>query len=450
MKTNFSSLIPHYKATLRLGLPIAVGQIGVIVLGFADTMMVGRYATDALAASSFVTNVFNLVTFLIMGYSYGLTPMIGALYGRGEQKEAGAVLKNALIANGLFGTVLLSVMTCLYFFLDRLGQPAELLDLIRPYYVVILISMVFVLIFNVLRQFTDGTTDTARGMWTLLAGNALNILGNWLLIYGVGPFPELGLLGAGLSTLFSRVFMAVLMVGFIVFSRRYAPYRQGFAAQRVLRSKIREVNAKSLPVSLQMGVETGSFTFSAVMAGWLGSTELAAYQVMMTLGTLGFLFYYSFGAGMSIRIATFVGVKDWSRVRLAALSGRHILLAWAATAALLFLSFGSPLISLFSPDSYVHDIALALILPLMLYQFSDAMQICFANALRGTSHVLSMMWIAVFSYICVGIPAGYILGFPCGMGIEGIFLAFSIGLFTAAVLFYLKFSKVLRTMAPEA
>lgn len=444
MKSNFSTLLPHYKATLRLGLPIAVGQLGVIILGFADTMMVGQYSTTALAAASFVTNLFNLVQFLIMGYSYGLTPMVGALYGRGEHARAGALLKNALASNFLFCAVVLSVMTGLYFFLDRLGQPAELLPEIRSYYVVILISMLFVMVFNALRQFTDGTTDTARGMWTLLAGNLLNILGNWLLIWGVGPFPELGLLGAGISTLFSRFFMAVLLVCFVAMGRRYAPYRAGFRAARLSWERIRYVAGKSLPVSLQMGVETGTFTFSAVMAGWLGATELAAYQVIMTLGTLGFLFYYSFGAGMSIRIATFVGVKDWQRVRLASTAGSHIELALAVLASLTFFFFAPSLIGMFSPDADVRAMALLVLYPLMLYQFSDAMQICYANALRGTGHVLPMMWIAVVSYLCVGIPCGYLLGFPLGMGIRGIFLAFSVGLFTAAALLFRAYRGVLR------
>ena len=104
-----------------------------------------------------------------------------------------------------------------------MGQPAEILPLVRSYYLVILVSMVFVMLFNVLRQFTDGTTDTSTGMWALLSGNAFNIVGNFLLIYGIGPFPELGLLGAGISTLLSRILTAALLAGVILFRKRYAP-----------------------------------------------------------------------------------------------------------------------------------------------------------------------------------------------------------------------------------
>ena len=425
-----------------MGLPIAVGQLGVIIVGFVDTMMVGQYSTDALAAASFVNNVFNLVTFLLMGYAYGLTPMVSARYGRGERRETGVVLRSALAANALFGVAVIAVMTMLFFFLDRMGQPAYLLPLICPYYLVVLASVPFIMLFNVLRQFTDGTTDTMAGMYPLLAGNVLNIVGNWLLIYGVGPFPELGLLGAGISTLTARVFMVVALVATIYFRRRYAKCRAGFAQSRVQRDLVLAVHRNSYPLGLQMGMENGAFTMSAVMAGWLGAVELASYQVMVTIGTLGFLFYYSFGAGMSIRIATFVGQNDWERVHRASLAGRNILIALVILSSLVIYCFSEQLIAFFTSDALVITMSLSLIAPLLLYQLADAMQIGYANALRGTSQVSSMMWVAFVSYIVVNIPLAYVLGFLCGWGIHGIFLAFSAGLLTAASLFYRNFRRV--------
>lgn len=436
------SLRPHYKATLRLGLPIAIGQIGVIVMGFADTMMVGHYSTDALAAAAFVNNVFNIVTFLLMGYSYGFTPIVSGFCGRGDRAGAGGALKQAVVANAAFAALVIAAMGALYFCLDSLGQPVEIMPLVKPYYTVILVSMLFVAGFNVLRQFTDGTTDTAAGMWTLLTGNALNIVGNYFLIYGIGPFPELGLLGAGLSTLFSRVFMAVALGCIICLRRRYAPFRTGWHGIGLKWAEVRRVNANSLPVALQMGMESGSFAFSAVMAGWISTVSLASFQVMVTIGTLGFLFYYSFGAGMSIRVAAFVGTADWPRVRLATKAGCHILCAMATVSSLIFIIFSENLIRAFTADPLVIAASLALIVPLVLYQFADAMQICFANALRGTSSVMSMMWIAFISYVVVNLPLGYVLSFTFGLGTVGLFLAFSAGLITAAALFYWHYRRV--------
>lgn len=441
MSLRSQSLLPHYSATLKLGVPIAIGQLGVIILGFADTMMVGRYSTDALASASFVNNLFTLITFFFMGYSYGLTPIVSAHYGRNEKTEAGGALKMAMIANSIFALLILGIMTLLYFYIDKMGQPSYLLPLIRPYYLVILCSMFFVMLYNVIRQFTDGTTDTMSGMTALLIGNVFNIFGNWLLIYGVGPFPEMGLLGAGISTLFSRILMVVILVGIIYCRKRYLPYIQGFKNTPLRWDAVKTINKCSLPISMQMGMESGSFTCSAIMAGWLGAIELASYQVMVTIGTLGFLFYYSFGAGASIRVATFVGTNNWKQVKLCAKAAIHILVVMAILSSLAIFIFSEQLIGIFSNDPQVISMALSLIGVLMLYQIADATQICYANVLRGTANVMPIMWIAFISYIVVNIPCTYLLGFTFSLGIHGIFLALSCGLFTAAPLFYWQYRR---------
>ena len=174
----------HYKALFKLGIPIVIGQLGMIVLGFADTLMIGHHSTEDLAGASFVNNIFNLAIIFATGFSYGLTPIVGSLFGQGEQKAVGRTLKNALLVNGLIGILLTSVMGALYLNIHRLGQPEELLPLMRPYYMVLLISLMFVMLFNAFKQFADGITDTQTPMWILIGGNFLNIFGNWILIYG--------------------------------------------------------------------------------------------------------------------------------------------------------------------------------------------------------------------------------------------------------------------------
>ena len=434
----------HYSATLRLGVPIAIGQLGVIILGFADTLMVGRYSTDALAASAFVNNLFTLFTFLLMGYSYGLTPIVSALFGQGKQAEAGEQLKPALLSGTVFCLLLMAVWGIAFFNLEHFGQPDELLPLIRPYFLVILVSMIFVMLYNELRQFTDGLTHTTLGMYTLMIGNALNIVGNWLLIYGPGPFPEMGLMGAGIATLLARVLMVVLMVAALWWKKGYAPYREGFARCRASLDGMQAIVRASLPIAIQMGLECAAFTMSAVMAGWVGKVELAAYQVMLPIGTLGFLLYYSFGAGTSIRVANFYGQHDRTNVFHAGAAGRNLLFLMAACSSLLIYLLAEPLIRVFTTDTAVIAISLSLIPFLVLYQFADAMQICYANILRGTGHVLAMVRIAIISYLIVNIPAAFILGFSLGWGVKGIFLAFFIGLFTAATLFFKEYRKAMR------
>lgn len=205
MKRLFDIYRDHYKALIYLGLPIVIGQIGVIILGFADTLMIGHHSTIELGAASFVNNVFNLAIIFSTGFSYGLTPIVGGLYGTRQYAPAGQALRNSLLANLMVALLLTVCMTVLFLNIERLGQPDELIPLIKPYYLVLLASLVFVMLFNGFKQFTDGITDTKTAMWILLGGNVLNIIGNYILIYGKLGFPEMGLLGAGISTLFSRI-----------------------------------------------------------------------------------------------------------------------------------------------------------------------------------------------------------------------------------------------------
>jgi MATE family multidrug resistance protein len=144
----FATYKEHYNALLRLGIPIVIGQLGMIILGFADTMMVGQHSTIELAAASFVNNVFTLAIIFSTGFSYGLTPIVGSLFGKGDSTGAGQALKNSLAANMLVALLITVIMFVIYLNVHNFGQPKELLPLIRPYFLILLASLIFVLIFN--------------------------------------------------------------------------------------------------------------------------------------------------------------------------------------------------------------------------------------------------------------------------------------------------------------
>lgn len=249
----------HYKALIFLGLPIVIGQVGVIILGFADTLMIGHHSTEELGAASFVNNVFTLCIIFSTGFSYGLTPIVGSLYGNRRFAEAGQALRCSLVANVLVALLLTFIMTVVYFNVERLGQPEELMPLIKPYYLVLLASLVFVMLFNGFKQFTDGITDTKTAMWILLGGNTLNIIGNYILINGKLGFPELGLLGAGISTLFSRIMMVVVFALIVLRGRRFIRYRIGFSRMGWSFPVFKKLNALGWPVGLQNGNGDGLF-----------------------------------------------------------------------------------------------------------------------------------------------------------------------------------------------
>lgn len=432
---KFSEYSSYYKQLIKLGAPILIGQLGMIIAAFADNIMVGRYSTPALASASFVNNVFNLAMFACLGFTYGLTPLIGAMFSTGRKDRIGEIIRNGVVANIVFSLAVTLVMGIVWLNVHRLGQPEELLPLIRPYFLLILAGVIFVALFNVFAQWLFAINDTALPMWIVLIANGINILGNYVLIYGHWGFPELGLVGAGISTLFSRIICLAIVLVFFCRAERFREYFKGFLHSRLNRRTMSTVVSTSWPVSLQMSLESGSFTFAAVMAGWLGAVSLAAFQIIVITGTLGFCIYYSLGSAVSVVVSNRAGLSDSHGMRRAAFAGYHIMLALATISSLTFIIFEKDLIPVFTEDPEVIATTMTLIAPLVLYQLGDATQINFANALRGTSNVLPMTWIAFISYVIVGTPVTYLLGFPAGLGIYGIILSFSASLFLAAALF---------------
>lgn len=446
---KFSDYKGHYISLIKLGAPILVGQLGMIVVAFADNIMVGRYSTEALASASFVNNVFNLAMFACLGFTYGLTPLIGAMFTQERYGKIGAIIRNGILANFIFALAITLIMGALWFNLHRLGQPEELLPLIRPYYLLVLAGIIPVALFNVFAQWLFAINNTSLPMWIILAANTVNILGNYLLIYGNCGFPELGLIGAGVSTLTSRILCLATVILIFIFSRRFRQYRDGFTQSRLNRRTLSQINRTSFPVSLQMSLESGSFTFAAVMAGWLGAVSLASFQIIVITGTLGFCVYYSLGSAVSVLVSNRAGLSDNDGMRRVAFAGYHIMLTLATISSLIFIFFEKDMILAFTEDPEVIAATMTLIVPLVLYQLGDATQINFANALRGTSNVMPMIWIAFVCYVVVGIPATYMLGFPAGLGTFGIILSFSASLFLAAGLFLYFFLKSTRKKLRE-
>lgn len=431
---------------LKLALPVMVSQVSLILVAFADNIMVGRYSTDALAASSFVINVFNLVIFCAMGFSYGLTPIVGALWARGEKRNIGTAVRAALRANIIVALALSALMGVLFFFVEDLGQPQELMPILKPYYLIFLAGLLPMAVFNVFAQWSFGIRNTSMPMWILLGANLLNVVGNYMLIYGNWGAPELGLTGAGLSTLAARVIAAVAIMAVFFIRRSSGEYRRGFKeAQPEKLSKLSgTVVRTSWPVAAQMTFETGAFSSCAIFAGWLGTISLAAFQVTVVVSTLGFCIYYSIGTAIAVTVANDAGTGSLHACRRSAFDGYVVMLVFAALSSTVLAVFGRPLMHLFSEDASVLALAGTVIFPLVLYQLGDATQIAFSNALRGTSKVMPMVWIAFVSYMVAGLPSTYLLSFTARLGVYGIVLSFSVSLFLAAALFLYFFLRATR------
>lgn len=444
-----SKYATHYRALVSLGVPIVIGQVGNIVLGFADTMMIGHHSMVELAAASFVNTLFMLVIIFAMGFSYGLTPVVGNLFGRGETVRIGSVLRNAVAANSMLALLLLVVVVTLYFNVGRLGQPEELLPVIRPYLIVNIVSLPFVCWLNAFKQFYDAIGHTRTPMYVLIGGNIFNIVGNYVLIYGACGMPEMGLLGAGLSTMLSRVFMLVAFVVLFMCSRRYRVYRDGFLGSRVDKATFRRLNSLGWPLAMQMGMETAAFSLVAIFVGWMGTVSLAAHQIMLTVSQLFYMVYYGMAAALAVRVSYFHGQGDTAAVRNTTYAGLHIILLIAAIVAVPIFLLRDRVGLWFNDSTEVCVLVSQTIIPLIVYQFGDGLQCTFANALRGISCVRPMMYAAFFSYFVISLPLSWLLGIHLGYGLTGLWWAFPVCLTCAGVLYYISFRKnINRKVAP--
>lgn len=434
----------HYRELLSIGFPIIIGQLGTIILGFADTLMIGHHSTPELAAAGLVNNIFGLVFVSYMGFTYGLTPIIGKLYGEERTDCIGQKVRNSFFANMLTGAIFTTVLILLYLNLAHIGQPEELLSLIRPYFLVNLASVLFMGIFFTMKQFLDGIGKTKVAMWAMICGNVVNILGNWVLIYGVAGFPELGLLGAGISTLVSRILMALAMVSIVIVGKEFREYRHDLIHSSLNKADFKEMNRLGWPVALQLGMESAAFTLSCVMVGWLGTIPLAAHQVMITLSQLFYLVLSGMAAALAIRVSHFMGQKDYAAVRRNAYDGFRLNLLFSLCMGIPVFLLRHQIGGWFNDNAEVQEYVSVLIILMMVYQFGDGLQYTFANALRGIACVKPMVLYAFIAYFVISLPLGYTLGFTCGMGILGIWIAFPFGLTIAGEMYRRRFEKELK------
>ena len=434
----------HYRSLLAVGIPIMIGQLGMIILGFADTMMVGHHSTTELGAASFVNNIINLVIITGTGFSYGLTPVVGGFFGRRELPEAGQALRCSLLANVLAGLLMMLALTVLYFNLGNIGQPEELLPYMRPYFLVLLASIPFVMLFNAFKQFTDGITETRTSMWILLSGNLINIIGNYVLIYGKMGLPELGVVGAGVSTLLSRIIMVGIFLMVFLSKRSFRRYRVGFFSLGWSRSLVHRLNALGWPIALEMCMETASFSLSIIMVGWLGTIALASHQVMVTISQFTFMVYYGLGAAVAVRTSYFHGQRDMVNTHHTVTAGLHVMVALEVLLAGIIFLLRNHIGGWFTDSHEVSQAVIMLMVPFFIYQFGDGLQINYANALRGIADVKPLMVIAFIAFIVISLPMGYFCGFVLHLGLVGVWMAFPFGLTSAGVMMWWRFRSRMR------
>ena len=438
---NTLNLKNEYGATLRLAIPIILSQVGQIITQLADNIMVGRLGALPLAAVSFGSTVFFFLFISSLGITLGITPIVGEAYAQGRHRDASAYLRNAIALYCGIGLMIFCVQMGIIPLLDNMGQPAEVVQLAIPYYKYLVWSLLPFMLFGAFKQFLEGIGNTTISMIIVVFSNLLNVLLNYLFIYGKWGAPEMGAVGAGVATFISRLITPFLIIGYCVVHRRVRRYLIMLRHTRLMWSKIKELLKVGFPICVQMSLEGWTFAFSSIMMGWLGTVAIAANQIAIALCNIGFLSLLGISSATTIRVSHAYGAGDYDAIKRIGASSYRIGLVWNAFTAFTFVILRNLLPQAFTNSEDVIAMTANILLVVALFQFSDGMQCIGMGILRGMQDVKITMKIAFISYLVINIPVGYILGFTLGFGEIGVWFGYIFGLSTAALLLRRRFNK---------
>lgn len=436
----------HFKETFQLAYPVCLGQLGHVLVGVADSLMVGNYGgenseigTLSLAAASLANALIHIILVLGIGISYGATPLIAAAHSKNDKNEITSLLKHSILLCLITGII---IFISLYFsspLLHYFNQPEKVVELAIPYFNIMVFSMLPLMLFLAFKQFAEGLSDTKTAMYISIGANILNIFLNYLFIYGNWGFKEMGLNGAGWASFIARVVMVFSMGWYVYKASKFKDYRSGFSLKNYNRKKVGEIFKVGLPVGLQFTFEVSAFALAAVMIGWISAEDLAAHQIAISLASLTYMFASGLSAAASVRVGNYFGVKNFDDLRKAGNSALIMVLVFMGTMALLFVFLNSFLPTLFNKDENVIFIASNLLLIAALFQLSDGTQVVGQGLLRGMADVKIPTLFAFLAYWVIGLPVGWLLGFHLNFGSSGIWYGLSIGLTVATILNFVRF-----------
>lgn len=445
---KFRNYKQHYIQNLTLAAPVVLSQIGQVVVQLVDNAMVGQLGALPLAAVSFGGTVFFILFIFVMGITMGLTPLVGECYARGRHKESASYLQNAIVLYSITGVLAFGVQQLMIPLMPLLGQPEAVVEMAIPYYNFLVWSIIPFMLFAAFKQFLEGVGNTTVSMFVIITANLINVLGNYLFIYGNWGFPAMGAAGAGLSTLIARICMPLFIVSYFFYKERFRRYLNMFSWPRFDRRYIKSLLEVGFPISMQMVMEASAFCFTAIMVGWIGTNEISGNQIATVISNFAFMMVLGIAAATTIRVSHEFGAGNLKQMSRAATASFHITIVWNLITAILFVSFRHYIPLIFTSDPAVIEVASTLLLFVAVFQLSDGLQCIAIGVLRGMKDVKSVMVIAFFSYIVINLPVGYVCAFVFGWGAPGLWVGFICGLTIAATLLirrYLKLYKHLKT-----
>jgi multidrug resistance protein, MATE family len=432
----------NYRKTFFLAYPVVISQLGHIMVGVVDTAMVGQIGTIPQAAVALANSFYILVLVLGIGISYGVTPLVAAADSSNDVNENASLLKHSIIINTATGIILFILLVAISPALQLFQQEQEVVDLAIPFLNIMMLGMIPLCIFSGFKQFAEGLSHTRVAMFITLGSNLLNVILNYVLIFGYYGFPKMGMMGACWASFVSRVVMALAIFFYIYYNKEFTKYWQGFNFKNISRGRIKKILAIGIPSGMQWVFELGAFSFAVIMIGWISPAAQAAHQIAVCIAAVTYMMASGLAAAASVRVGNQMGLKNRDGVRMAGFSAMVMAMIFMIITAICFIIFKDDLPGLFSKESEVIRIAATLIVIAAFFQISDGLQAICLGALRGMEDVKIPTLITLIAYWGVGLPMSYLFAFKLNLGVQGIWYGLALGLALAALSLFLRFNYV--------
>jgi MATE family multidrug resistance protein len=442
---NLSTYIKEFKYNLKLAYPIIIGMVGHTLVAFIDNVMVGKLGTSQLAAISLGNSFIFLAMSFGIGFSTAITPLIAESNAKNNIKKIKTILSNGIIICFILGVILSLIVLLSKPLIYSLGQPDNVVQLAFPYITWVAISLFPLVLFQSFKQFSDGLALTKIAMISTIIANMINIILNYILIYGKLGFPKMELVGAGIGTLISRISMVIIIVVLIKSNKKISKYISGFFYLDYSSFNIKKIINLGYPSALQMMFEVGFFISGIWVCGIIGTNYQAANQIALNLSTITFMVALGLSIAATIRIGNQKGLNDFVNLRRIAISFFLMIILIEILFAIIFLLASNllPWLYLEKISSYdiieTANIASKLLLIVALFQIFDGIQIVAQGSLRGIQDVKTPSLICFFSYVCFGIPIMTYLGLYTEFKALGVWIGFLVGLAVASILLSIRF-----------
>jgi len=421
-----------------------LGQIGHVLVGLVDNIMVGKLGASSLAAVSLGNGLFFATMSIAIGFSFAITPLVAESDGQSNIAKAKTFFKNGVVICSVIGVLLYALVKIIQPYLSVLNQPDEVVAIANPYINIIAYSLIPFAIYQAVKQFSDGMSATRYAMYATIVANVINVLLNYVLIYGKWGFPRLEVEGAALGTLISRIIMLLLLVFLLKYSKKFSVYFIDFFNNFYEAIALKKLLKLGFPSALQMLFEFGIFTSTIFLSGTLSTKSQAANQIALNLATMTFMVIVGLGVTATVRVGNQIGRKNYTELKRIMKSIFLLVFIIQTAFAFLFIFFKDYLPLFYINDTSVVSIASHLLIMVALFQLSDGFQVTLLGALRGMQDVNKPTVFLFIAYWCIGFPIAYFFGKENNLGAFGIWVGLFAGLTTSSFFLFLRYSYIIK------